>query len=278
MTNLSGKVAVITGAASGIGEGTARRFAADGATVVVADVDEAAGTRVAAEIGGTFVRCDVTVEADIEAAVAAAVDGHGHLDVYFGNAGISGVDGPITELDADGFDRTIAVNLRGIALGMKHACRAMRAQATGGSVISTSSVAAMQGGFGPHIYTATKAGILGLTRSVALEQARFGIRVNAICPGGTLTNIFANTAGLRGEAAEQLTAAMATILEQAQPIKRTGLPADIAAAAAYLASDDAAFVTAQAIVVDGGLIGTYGGAGGQDDTQTDAADKALVSY
>ena len=257
MSRLSGKVAVITGAASGIGAGAARRFAAEGATVVVADVNEAAGKQVADEIGGTFVRCDVSVESDIEALVAAAVDGHGSLDIFYGNAGITGVQGPITEFDVAAFDRTVAVNLRSIALGMKHACRAMQAQGTGGSIISTASVSALQGGLGPHIYSACKACIVGLTRSVALEQAPHRIRVNAIAPGGVTTNLHASGEGLEGEAAAQLTAAIAEKLAHGQPIQRTGVPEDIAAAAAYLASDDAAFVTAQVIIVDGGMIGTH---------------------
>ncbi|MFD3925781.1 glucose 1-dehydrogenase [Streptomyces sp. NPDC058614] len=271
MSRLSGKVAVITGAASGIGAGAARRFAAEGATVVVADVDEAAGKQVADEIGGTFVRCDVSIESDIEALVAAAVDGHGRLDVFYGNAGITGVQGPITEFDAADFDRTVAVNLRSIALGMKHACRAMQTQGTGGSVISTTSVAALQGGLGPHVYSACKAGIVGLTRSVAVEQAPFGIRVNAIAPGGTVTNLFASSEGLEGEAAAHLTAAIAEKLAQGQPIRRAGVPDDIAAAAAYLASDDAAFVTAQVIVVDGGLTGAYSAANLPDPNAQPAA-------
>ncbi|MGW2052294.1 SDR family oxidoreductase [Streptomyces sp. NPDC001858] len=262
MTRLSGKVAVITGSASGTGAGAPRRFAAEGAIVVVADVDETAGKLVAAEIGGTFIRCDVTVESDIEALVGAAVDGHGGLGVFYGNAGITGVQGPITEFDVSAFDRTVAVNLRSIALGMKHACAPCRGRAgarrgRGGSIISTTSVAALRGGLGPHVHSACKAGIVGLTRSVAAEQAPFGIRVNAIAPGGTVINLFANSEGLEGEAAAHLTEAIAEKPAQGRPIRRAGVPDDIAAAAACLASDAAAFVSAQVIVVDGGLTGAF---------------------
>jgi NAD(P)-dependent dehydrogenase (short-subunit alcohol dehydrogenase family) len=253
MPALEGRVAVITGAASGIGRAMATRFAAEGASVVVADVDEPAGRAVAMEIGGTFVRCDVTVEADLAAAVATAVDGLGGLDCWIGNAGMGGVTGPITELDADGVDRTVAVLLRGVALGMKHACAAMQRTGRGGSVISTSSVAGLRGGCGPHTYSACKAGVIGLTRSVALEQGPFGIRVNCINPGGVETPIFARAFGATGSDADDVMRIVVASTERQTPLGRIGQPADIAGAALWLASDDSAYVTGQTIVVDGGL-------------------------
>jgi NAD(P)-dependent dehydrogenase (short-subunit alcohol dehydrogenase family) len=250
---LNERVAVITGAASGIGRGIATRFAAEGAKVVVADIDEDGGRLVAAQADGTFVPCDVTVEADLEAAVAAAIDGYGRLDCWVGNAGIGGVSGPITELDAAGFDQTVAVLLRSVALGMKHACRAMQAGNRGGSIISTSSVAGLQGGCGPHVYSACKAGVIGLTRTVALEQGPFGIRVNCINPGGVETAIFNRNATEFGlDPAEVLRLVKASTSAQTA-LGRIGQPEDIAGAALWLASPDSAYVTGQAIVVDGGL-------------------------
>ena len=252
MGMLEGRSAVVTGAASGIGAAVARRFAAEGAHVVVADVD-VAGKVVADEIGGRFVSCDVASEDDLEAAVATAVDSFGGLDVLMGNAGFGGVTGEITDLDADAFDRTVAVLLRGVALGMKHAVRAMRAGGRGGSIISTSSVAGLQGGHGPHTYSACKAGVIGMTRTVALEQGPFGIRVNCINPGGVDTPIFARTIGVTGDEAEAVRAMVTAGVSARVPLERIGQPDDIAAAAAWLASDQSAYVTGQTIVVDGGL-------------------------
>jgi NAD(P)-dependent dehydrogenase (short-subunit alcohol dehydrogenase family) len=249
---LQGKVAIVTGGASGIGEGTCRRFAEEGATVIVADLDEAGAQKVAADIGGVGVRCDVAVEADIEASVKLATERYGRLDVYFANAGMGGVGGSIADLDVDGFDRTVAVLMRGVALGMKHAARVMIPQGSG-SIISTASVAGLMGGYGPPIYSGCKSAVIGMTRAVARELSPLGIRVNAICPGAILTNIFAAGLGVEGEAAEQLKAVLEESFPKAQPVPRTGMPTDIANAALWLASDDSTFVTGQALVIDGGL-------------------------
>lgn len=255
MGRLDGTTAVITGAASGIGEGIAIRFAEEGARVVVADFDTAAGERVAKSLDGRFVACDVTREADLAAAVDAAVSTFGKLDCFVGNAGSGGVLGPITDLDEAGFDRTVAVLLKGVAFGMKHACRAMQASG-GGSIISTSSVAGLMGGMGPHIYSACKAGVIGITRSVALEQGPFGIRVNCMNPGGIATPIFAKGLGVADDpaAAEQVMELVSTRVSSITPLGRIGTPADIAGAAVWLASDDSSYVTGQTIVVDGGLV------------------------
>ena len=254
MGRLEGTRAVITGAASGIGEGIATRFAEEGARAVVADFDAAGGERVAKAVDGLFVECDVTREADLAAAVYAAVSRFGRLDCFVGNAGSGGVLGPITELDEAGFDRTVAVLLKGVAFGMKHACRAMQASG-GGSIISTSSVAGLMGGMGPHVYSACKAGVIGITRSVALEQGPFGIRVNCINPGGIATPIFAKGLGVEQDpdVADQVLDLVSTSVASMTPLGRIGTPADIAGAAVWLASDDAAYVTGQAIVGDGGL-------------------------
>ena len=175
---LEGKVALVTGGASGIGEGTVRRFVAEGAQVVIADRQADAGAALAEALGPAtrFVTADVTDEADVAAAVDDAVAGFGRLDVMFNNAGIVGVIGPIAATPTDGWDHTVAILLRGVFLGMKHAARVMVPQGSG-SIISTSSTAGILGGLGPHCYTACKHGVIGLTKSVASELAASGIRV-----------------------------------------------------------------------------------------------------
>jgi NAD(P)-dependent dehydrogenase (short-subunit alcohol dehydrogenase family) len=253
MGALEGKAAVVTGAASGIGLGIATRFAAEGAGVVLADIDDERGAKAAADVGGVFVHCDVTVEADIEAAVAAAVSRFGRLDCMVANAGAGGTSGPITELDADGFDSTVALLYKGVALCMKHGCRAIQAGGRGGSIIATSSIAGLVAGCGPHTYSSCKAAVVGLTRTVALEQGEFGIRVNCINPGAIETAIFGRGGAEAGYDPSQALQVITTAISANTPAGRIGLPADIAGAALWLASDDSAYVTGQAIVVDGGF-------------------------
>lgn len=267
MGRLQDRVAVITGGASGIGEGIATRFAEEGARVVVADLDTTGGERVAKAVDGLFVECDVARESDLARAVDAAVTEFGGLHCFVGNAGYGGVLGPITELDEAGFDRTVAVLLKGVAFGMKHACRVMQGQG-GGSIISTSSVAGLMGGMGPHIYSACKAGVIGITRSVALEQGPFGIRVNCINPGGIATPIFSKGLGVQDnpEMSELVIQAVSSGVAAQTPLGRIGTPADIAGAAVWLASDDSSYVTGQTIVVDGGIISTKPLSGGQQLT------------
>lgn len=249
MGRLDGKVAVITGGASGIGEGTVRLFASEGARVVIADIQDDRGRALADEIGAAalYHRTDVTREDDVRAAVAAAVTSFGRLDVIFNNAGLLGTVGPIEEIPADEFDLTISVLLRGVFFGMKHAAPVMKAQGSG-SIISTSSIAGIAAGDGPHIYATAKAAVLHLTRSVALELAEHGVRVNAICPGAIVTPLVMG--GIPNN--PQVEDAVKAQFVKFQPIPRAGMPADIARAALWLASDDSTFVTAQAIVVDGG--------------------------
>ena len=237
-----------------MGEGMALRFAEEGARVVVADIDPVRGANVASEVGGLFKQCDVTKEADLKAVVDTAIDEFGGLNCFVGNAGASGVLGPITELDEEGFDQTVALLLKSVAFGMKHACRAMRARG-GGSIISTASSAALLAGLGPHIYSACKAGVVALTRSVAFEEGTYGTRVNCICPGSIETSIVARALGVYGEEekTKQVNDAVASVLVPQICLGRVGYPADIAGTAAWLASDDAAYVTGQAIIVDGGL-------------------------
>ena len=254
MAQLEGKVAVITGGASGIGEGTVRKFVGSGARVVISDVQDARGQKLAEELGpsASFCHTDVAEEEEVRAAVAHAVQKWGRLDVMFNNAGYGGVSGSICDVDMAQYDATVAVLLRGVVLGMKHAGRVMKDQGSG-SIISTASVAGVGIGFGPHVYSAAKAAVIHLTKSVANELGESGVRVNAICPGGIATPIFGKGMGLSAEQADLTVELMKDRLAMGQPIRRAGLPEDIANAAAWLASDEASFVTGHALVVDGGI-------------------------
>lgn len=241
---------MITGGASGIGEATARLFVGEGALVVLADLQRERGDTLAKELGDAacFVSTDVTREDDIAAAIDLAVEHFGALDIVFNNAGIVGATGPIADLRLDEYEATMAVLLRGAVLGMKHAARVMIPQGSG-SILSTSSVAGVMGGLGPHVYSAAKAAIIGLTQSVAGELGPLGIRVNCIVPGSMATPMVADVALGDPSAVD----AVRDVLQSVSPLKRAGLADDIALAALYLASDDAANVTAQALRVDAGM-------------------------
>ena len=254
MGRLEQKIAVVTGGASGIGEGTVRLFVNEGAKVVIADVQDERGQKLAEELGTntTFVHTDVGQEADVQASIEAALSRWGRLDCMFNNAGFGGVSGPIESTDMEAFDTTMAVLFRGVVLGMKLAAPVMKAQGAG-SIISTSSVAGVGIGYGPHIYSAAKAAIIHLTKSVANELGESGVRVNAICPGGIATPIFGRGMGLTPEQADGTVEFMKVALAAGQPIKRAGLPSDIAEAALWLASDASSFVSGHALVVDGAL-------------------------
>ena len=252
---LAGKRAVITGAASGIGEATARLFIAEGASVVLADLDGKRGDRLARELGECcrFVPADVSQEGDIDQAVATSVADFGGLECVFNNAGNPGSSGGIEEMDLATFDRTVAVHLRGVFLGIRAAARVMRPQGHG-SIINTASVAASRANMAGHDYSACKAAIAQLTLTTANELGEDGIRVNAVCPGGIATAIFGRAAGLDGDQAQRTVGFMAAALSDVAPIRRAGQPLDIAEAVLWLASDSASFVTGQAIAVDGGLL------------------------
>jgi len=217
-------------------------------------VQDARGEKLAEELGpnASFYHTDVGQEEEVRAAVGYAVQKWGRLDVMFNNAGFGGVSGSILDTDMAAYDTTMAVLLRGVVLGMKHAGRVMKEQGSG-SIISTSSVAGVGIGYGPHVYSAAKAAIIHLTKSVANELGESGVRVNAICPGGIATPIFGKGMGLSPEQADLTVDLMRVRLAQGQPIKRSGLPEDIANAAAWLASDEASFVSGHALVVDGAL-------------------------
>ena len=246
---LDGKVAVITGGASGMGRATALRFLEEGAAVVFGDLNEATATETL-ELAADhekyvrFIRTDVAEEADVQQMVALAVSEFGRLDIVFNNAGVGGAFGQITDVEVEDWDYTFDVLTRGPFLGIKHGARVMKEQGEGGSIINTASVAALSGGSGPQAYSAAKAALVNLTMVAAVELGRDRIRVNAICPGGIMTPLVAmgqNPDGLESS------------FEQLQPLPIAGRPEHIAAAALFLASDDAAFVTGHALVVDGGL-------------------------
>ena len=256
MSKLAGKVAVITGGASGIGKAAVRLFVEEGSRVIIADIEDDQGTQLADELGApvTYVHTDVSQESDVQATIDQAVTRFGRLDCLYNNAGLAGVSGPIERTPAEGYDSTMGVLLRGVFLGMKHAAPIMKRQGSG-SIISTASVAGLQAGYGPHVYSAAKAAVIHLTRSVAMELGESGVRVNCICPGGIATPIFGKALGLSVEAAEQTVEAMREMLATFQPVRRAGLPEDVARAALWLASDDSSFVNGHALVVDGGLTG-----------------------
>jgi NAD(P)-dependent dehydrogenase (short-subunit alcohol dehydrogenase family) len=255
---LDGKVAMITGAASGIGLGTVELFVAEGARVVAADIQDEKGAMLEKRFPGkvAYAHCDVTSEADIEAAVQKAKTEFGGLDILFNNAGISDRMSVITEITADGWSWIFDVLVRGPALGMKHAVPLMLERG-GGSIINTASIAGLQAGFGPIAYSTAKAGVVHMSRVAAAQLSPQKIRVNAICPGLIATSIFGASIGLPREVADQMAARVAENAAKAQPVPKAGLPDDIARAALYLASDDAAFVSGTHLVVDGGI--TVGG-------------------
>lgn len=249
---LEGKVTVITGGASGIGRAAVLRFLAEGACVIASDLNETTAQemlRLVADAGHgervRFIKADVAQEQDVEATIALATSAFGRLDCVFNNAGLGGALGPITDIRVEDWDFTFAVLTRGVFLGIKHGARVMKAQGQGGSIINTASVAGLTGGCGPQAYSAAKAAVINLSRAVAIELAADKIRVNSICPGGILTPLVH-----RGNPDT-----LAPMLDKAQPWPEGGRPEDIAAAAVFLASDDARFVTGTELVVDGGLTG-----------------------
>lgn len=251
---LEGKVALVTGAASGIGLAITELFLDEGACIVAADIQDEKGKRLEARFPGrlTYVHCDVVVEAEIQAAVRQAVTMFGRLDVLVNNAGICDMMANFAEIEVDRWDWIFAVLLRGPLLGIKHAEPVM-ASGGGGAIINIASVAGLQPGWGPVAYSTAKAGLLHLSRAAAAQLATKGIRVNAICPGMIATSIFGASIGLDRSVADQLAARVADASTGVQPIQRAGMPQDIAQAALYLAMAEAGFVTGTHLVVDGGL-------------------------
>ena len=252
MGALDGKIAVVTGGTSGIGEGIAKAFVLEGAKVVITGRREEEGRALEKQIGVRFVRADVAIEADVRAMVDKTVEWFGRVDCLVNNAGIPSPMTSITEIDVATIDQILAVNVRGVVLGIKHAAPVMIAQRSG-SVINIGSVAGIRGGISAHIYSASKGAVQALTRSTAAELGEKGIRVNCISPGAIVTGIFGKNAGLEGSKADRVTGVVKERFAAVQPIPRAGLPDDIAQAAVFLASDGSGFVNGQNIVVDGGM-------------------------
>jgi NAD(P)-dependent dehydrogenase (short-subunit alcohol dehydrogenase family) len=254
MGRLAGKTAVITGGASGIGRASVERFVAEGARVLVGDIDEAGGAELERTLGGqaAFQRCDVTSESDIASLIDEGARRFGGLDILFNNAGAGGSRETLAEMTGDAWDFSMSLLLRSVALGMRYAIPHLRARG-GGAIVNTASIAGMQAGAGPVAYSVAKAGVIHLTRVAAAELGPDNIRVNAICPGLILTNIFTPSDTVPPGLAEAIKRDMRQSAPNAQPLPKAGAPEDIASAAVFFASDEAAFVTGVHMLVDGGM-------------------------
>ena len=256
MGKLDGKVALITGAAGGIGRATSKLFIKEGAKgVVMADIWDEMGKKTAEELGpnAIYLHTDVSEEDDIKKSIELAIEKFGRLDIVFSNAGNPGPGGSIDDVPTDEFDHTVAIHLRAAFLYMKHSIPIMKKQGTG-CFICTSSVASFQQGMGTLPYSLSKAGINNLVRIAAVELGIFGIRANAIAPGGIATGIFGQAFGVSRNGAEKVADLMKGTLADMQAIRRAGLPEDIANTALFLASESSSFITGVTLKVDGGLL------------------------
>jgi NAD(P)-dependent dehydrogenase (short-subunit alcohol dehydrogenase family) len=257
MGRLDGKVAVITGATSGIGWRSAEIFVAEGAKVVIAGRRASEGEALAKKLGAAciFRQTDVTQENQMQALIDTAVDKFGRLDCIFNNAGGPAQTGSIEGLDVSKFDEAMATLVRSVMLGMKHAAPIMKRQGSG-SIINNGSIAGHTAGYSSSVvYGAAKAAVIHLTKCVAMELGESGVRVNSISPGAIATGILAKALGVEAGAADKKAETMAGIFKSAQPIPRAGIPDDIAHAAVFLASDEASFINGIDLVIDGGVIG-----------------------
>ena len=253
--SLEGKIAVVTGGAGGIGEAIVRLFTSEGAKVTVADIEDERGLKIARSLTKEktlFIHTDVTKEEDIRNVIRSTIDRWGHLDILCNNAGIVGAAGSIDDVSIEAFDRTIAVNLRGVFLGIKHAAPVMRRQGAG-SIINTASTAAVSAGFGNHIYSACKAGIVQMTRTVSTELGEAGVRVNCISPGYIPTPMSGIARNLTRDEAEAKLPIVEEAYRNTQPLPGPIMPKDVAYAALFLASDASRFITGHNLMVDGGV-------------------------
>jgi NAD(P)-dependent dehydrogenase (short-subunit alcohol dehydrogenase family) len=272
-TRLEGKVAVVTGAAGGLGGGSARRLAREGARVVAVDIDGDGAARVAAEIGGVAVAADVSREEDVERYLAEAVERFGRIDLHHLNAGIPGSLDPLPALDVAGFERVLAVNVTSVFLGLRGAFRQYATQGSGGAVVVTGSIASLRGSADLFAYHTSKHAVLGLARCAAVYGGPLGVRVNAIAPGIVPTELFAGAGagaavGAVGGGGDMAQRATTT------PLRRPGTPDEIGSVVAFLLSDDAAYMTGEVVSVDGGATTTNslrpsGGAGRWDPAELD---------
>lgn len=242
---LEGHVSVITGAATGMGAAAARRFVGEGARVVIADLKVDEGQALAEELGDAcvFSRVDVTREDQVKGVVDFAVETWGRLDSMYNNAGFGGALGPITETTEDDYNITMDVLLKSVFFGIKHAGPVMQRQRSG-SIVNTASIAGMEAGWGPHLYSTAKAAVIALTRTTAVELAEHDVRINAICPG-----VIATPLAMGRQERDAFDEDMA----DAQPLGRVGEPEEIANLALWLVSDESRFATGQAFILDGGM-------------------------
>lgn len=253
---LDGKVAVITGGASGIGAATVRRFVEEGARVVLGDLQDGPGADLAASLGASarYRHADVGREADVAALVHEATSTWGRLDVLFNNAGFVGATGSFEDTSESEYDLTMDVLLKSVFFGIKHAAPVMKAQRSG-SIVSTASVCGLMPSIGTHLYNVAKAGVVMMTKSLALELAEWDIRVNCVCPGYVATGLAAggSLTDLGPDATEQRLTTARERMAHSQPIQRMGEPDDVASLVTFLASDESSWLTGTAQVIDGGL-------------------------
>jgi len=252
MGALDDKVAIVTGGSSGIGERIVELFVEQGAKVVVAARRQEEGAALEKRLGVRFIRADVSSESDVKTMVDQTVKWFGRVDCLVNNAGVPSPMVSITEIDVPTIDQLLAVNVRGVLLGIKHVAPVMLEQKAG-SIINIGSIAGLRGGASGHIYSATKAAVQSITRSAGAELGEKGIRVNTISPGAIVTGIFAKNAGVEASKADRLTDVIKGAFATLQPIPRAGMPEDIAQAAVFLAGDGSSFINGQDIVVDGGM-------------------------